>query len=206
MNNLKIGTRLSLAFGLMLLITVLIAVIGVWRLGTLKTSNHEIATTELQRSLLSQRWASQININWVRASAALKTNDAPYIEALLKDMAATSKAISEDQKQLESMVLGEQAQQLMASVAKTRTIYMEARAGLLKKQKAGENISDAVDRELRPLAETYLKAVDQVAKHASDTLTQVNANAESAATASQVTLGAGAVVSVAIGLLLAVLV
>ena len=205
-NNLKIGTRMSLAFGLVLLITALIAVIGVMRLGTLKAANQQIATTELQRSLLAQRWASQININWVRAAAALKTTDAAYIEALQKDMAATSKAISEDQKQLESLVQGELGtQQLMASVAKNRTTYVEARAGLLKKQKAGENISDAVDRELRPLAETYLKAVDQVAKHAADTLTQIQADADSAATTSQVTLGAGAAIALAIGILLAVL-
>ena len=205
MNNLKIGTRLSLAFGLVLLITALIAVLGVWRLGTLKVANKEIATTELQRSLLSQRWASQISINWVRASAALKTNDVAYIEALQKDMAATSKAISEDQKQLESMVLDEETKQLMASVAKNRTIYVEARAALIKKQKAGENISDAVDRELRPLAENYLKAVDQVAQHAAETLAKVQATAESAANSSQVSLGAGAALALVLGIPLAFL-
>ena len=206
MNNLKIGTRLGLAFGLILLITALIAVIGVWQLGSMKTSSQEIATVELQRSLLAQRWASQTNINWVRASAALKTNDAAYIDMLQKDMTATSKAISVDQKQLESMIQGEKARQLMDSVAKTRTIYVEARAGLLKKQKAGESVSDAVDRELRPLAETYLKAVDQVGVYASESLAQVQAGANSAATTSQFALEAGAAVSIAIGILLAILV
>lgn len=203
MNNLKIGTRLGLAFGLLLLITALIAIVGILRLGSLKTASKEIATVELQRSLLAQRWSSQININWVRASAALKTNDQAYIEVLQKDMAATSKAISGDQKLLESMVQGEQAQQLMASVAKTRKIYVDARAALIKKQKAGENILDAVDSELRPLADTYLKAVDEVAVNARDTLTQVESNADSVATASQLALGVGAVVSVALGIVLA---
>jgi methyl-accepting chemotaxis protein len=188
---------------LALFITALIAIVGISRLGSLKATNKEIATVELQRSLLAQRWSSQININWVRASAALKTNDQPYIDALQKDMAATSKAISDDQKLLESMVQGERAQQLMASVAKTRTVYVEARAAQIKKQKAGENILDAMDHELRPLAETYLKAVDEVAIHAHDTLTQVQANADSVATASQLALGVGAAVSVALGLLFA---
>ncbi|MBU0589981.1 MAG: MCP four helix bundle domain-containing protein [Gammaproteobacteria bacterium] len=204
--NLKIGARLGLAFALILLITAAMAVIGVWRLGSLKDTSKQIATVELQRSLLSQRWASQININWVRASAALKTTDAVYIENLQKDMAATSKSISGAQKQLESMVQGdEQTTQLMASVAKERTIYVDARAALIKKQKSGESISDAVDRELRPLAENYLKAVDEVAKHASDTLAEVQDRAESVASVSQVALSAGAAVSIILGILLAIL-
>ena len=204
-SNLSIGIRLSLAFATVLLITAAIAAIGVWRLATLKDTSHEIATVELQRSLLAQRWASQININWVRASAALKTTDSAYIDALQKDMAATSKAISEDQKQLESMVTGESAQQLMASVAKTRKIYVDARAALIKRQKDGENISDAVDRDLKPLAETYLKAVDQVAEHARKTLGEVQAEAESVAASSQIALGGGATLAVVLGILLATL-
>jgi len=202
-SNLQIGTRLSLAFAAVLLITAAIATIGVWRIGSLKDTSHEIGTVELQRSLLAQRWASQININWVRASAALKTSDVAYIDALQKDMAATSKAISDDQKQLESMVQGDAANALMASVAKSRKIYVDARAALIKRQKDGENISDAVDRELRPLAETYLKAVDQVAQHARDTLGEVQAQAESTAASSQIALGTGAAIAVVLGILLA---
>jgi len=202
-SNLQIGTRLSLAFAAVLLITAAIATIGVWRIGSLKDTSHEIATVELQRSLLAQRWASQIAINWVRASAALKTSDVVYIDALQKDMAATSKAISDDQKQLESMVQGDAANALMASVAKSRKIYVDARAALIKRQKDGENISDAVDRELRPLAETYLKAVDQVAQHARDTLGEVQAQAESTAASSQIALGTGAAIAVVLGILLA---
>ncbi len=202
-SNLQIGTRLSLAFAAVLLITAAIAAIGVWRIGSLKDTSHEIGTVELQRSLLAQRWASQIAINWVRASAALKTSDVAYIDALQKDMAATSKAISDDQKQLESMVQGDAANALMASVAKSRKIYVDARAALIKRQKEGENISDAVDRELRPLAEAYLKAVDQVAQHARDTLGEVQAQAESTAASSQIALGTGAAIAVVLGILLA---
>ena len=42
MNHLKIGTRLGLAFGLLLLITALIATVGVWRLSTLKEATVRI--------------------------------------------------------------------------------------------------------------------------------------------------------------------
>ena len=98
---------------MLLLITALIASIGVWQLGSVKAANKEIATGQVQRSLLAQSWAQMININWVRASAALKTQDTAYIEALQADMAATSKAISENQKQLETLLKDDKTEQLI---------------------------------------------------------------------------------------------
>ena len=46
MRNLTIGRRLGLAFGLVLLITVLIAGIGMVRLGVLKAASHDLATVQ----------------------------------------------------------------------------------------------------------------------------------------------------------------
>ncbi len=202
----RIGTRLALAFALVLLITSTVSVLGVWRIGALKDTSQKIATVELQRSLLAQRWASQIAINWVRASAALKTRDTAYIDALQKDMAATSKAISDDQKQLESMMEDKAGQELLATVAKHRKTYVDARAALIKRQQAGEDILGVVDSDLRPLAEIYLKAVDQVAVHAREILNDTQEEAEAAAGRSQVTQSVGAALAVLLGVVLAFLV
>lgn len=75
LNNLRVGVRLGIAFGAILLITVMIAAQGVWRLGTLKAASHELATVELERSDLPQKWTSDIKLNWVRTSAALNAPD-----------------------------------------------------------------------------------------------------------------------------------
>ncbi len=204
--RLRIGTRLALAFAAVLIITTTVSALGVWRLGTLKDTSHEIATVELQRSLLAQRWASQIAINWVRASAALKTRDEAYIDALQKDMAATSKAISDDQKQLEGLMEDVAGKELLAVVAKDRKTYVDARAALIKRQKAGEDILGAVDSELRPLAETYLKAVDRVAGHARRSLAETQDEAEATAARSQLAQTGGTVLAVLLGIVLAHLV
>ena len=204
LSRLKIGTRLGLAFALVLFITSAVSALGVWRIGSLSDTSQQITSVELDRSILSQRWASQININWVRASAALKTSDTAYIESLQKDMAATSKAISDDQKKMEAMTTDNQGKQLLETVAQARKVYVGARAELIKRQKAGDNIADAVDRELRPLADVYLKTVNDVANNASAQLATFAARAESTATSSQLALALGAVVSVILGVVLAV--
>jgi methyl-accepting chemotaxis protein len=202
----QIGSRLALAFALVLLITTTVSALGVWRIGALKNTSQQIATVELRRSLLAQRWASQISINWVRASAALKTRDGAYIDALQKDMAATSKAISDDQKELEALMEDAQSKELLAAVARHRKIYVDARAALIKRQQAGEDILGAVDNELRPLAETYLKAVDQVAAQAREILADTQRQADAVAGRGQVAQAVGAGLAVLLGVLLAALV
>jgi methyl-accepting chemotaxis protein len=95
---------------------------------------------------------------------------------------------------------------LMADVAKNRSIYIDARVGLLTKKTAGEDVSAAVDRDLRPLVEIYLKSLDKVVEHSHALLAQVQADTASVTATGQWALGLGAVVSVALGMLLALLV
>jgi methyl-accepting chemotaxis protein len=200
MNKLKIGHRLSLAFGLVLVITAIMAAVGVWRLGALKDAAQEIASTEMERSSLAQSWAAFINLNWVRTVAVLKTTDTAYAEALNSDMAATSQLTSQNQKKLEALLQDDKGRELMGEVAKTRSAYLDARSALLKKKSVGLDVSEAVDRELRPLAQTYLKAVDQVDNHTDALLAKVQAEAAALTTSSQWTLALGAVLSVVLGM------
>jgi len=206
MNRLAIGRRLAVAFGLMLLITGLIAGLGIWRMGTLKDATVHIATTEMARSALAQRWKAGIHLNWQRASAALKTSDAAYIDALQKDMAATTKDISELQKSLEALLQDSTGQSLMAEVARQRGIYVQARAALLASQKSGQSVSAAVDSDLAPLARNYLAALDAVTRHADALLSQTQTETAALTTASQWTLGAAAGVALAVSLLLSLFV
>jgi methyl-accepting chemotaxis protein len=206
MNQLKIGTRLGLAFCAMLLITALIAVVAVWRLGTLADTSQSIATINLDRSMLAQRWTAYINLNWVRASAALKTSDPGYIDTLQKDMSATTKVTSDTQQKLESLLQDDKGKTLMADVARSRAIYLAARGALLEKKKAGADVAALVDRDLRPLAETYLRALDAVVAHSDALMAAVVADALRVASSSRWTVAVSALLCLVLGLLLAIFV
>ena len=206
MNNLRTGTRLGLAFGLILLITAAIAALGIWSVRDLREANHHIITVESERNLLAQRWAASINLNWVRAASALKTSDFSYIDTLQKEMTATSKEVSEIQKSLEALIQDNAGRALIADVARTRSTYLSARAGLLAKQKAGEDVGAAVDRELRPLASLYLQSLDRVVVHCAALLAAGQSATVSTSLRNQRMVGIGAGLAVALGILLAILV
>ena len=94
MNNLKIGARLSLVFGLILLITAAIAATGVWRLAVLKEASSRIATVEMERNALAQEWKAVIDLNWVRASASLKASAMASCSAMVGGQITLKDAIS----------------------------------------------------------------------------------------------------------------
>ncbi len=203
MNNLKIGARLSLAFGLILLITAAIAATGVWRLAVLKEASSRIATVEMERNALAQEWKAAIDLNWVRASASLKATDAGYIQSLTADMAATSQRASEAQKKLEALVDDPVEKSLMERVAVTRKAYVDARAKLLDRKKAGEDVFASVDSDLKPLATAYLQSLADVADNTHKQLDQFEDSIIQDAGTSQWVLALGAVVSVVLGALFA---
>jgi methyl-accepting chemotaxis protein len=203
--NLNIGYRLGLAFGLVLCITAVIAGIGVWRLGMLKAASQEIASTEMERSSLAQSWAGNINLNWVRASAALKASDTAYIDSIQKEMAVTTTETGEIQKKLEALITDAKGKQLMSEIAQSRSAYMAVRGGLLSRKKAGEDVTAAVDRDMRPVAASYLQSLDRIVVHSRDLLNRVQADITFVTTTSQWVLGSGASIAVVLGLLLAFL-
>ncbi|HRM65224.1 MAG TPA: methyl-accepting chemotaxis protein, partial [Acidovorax temperans] len=204
MNQFKIGTRLGMAFGLVLLITAVIAAVGFWRLSMLKEATVRIATVEIERNQLAMEWKAGIDLNWTRASAALKATDETYIAALGADMSATTKEVSEKQKKLETLIDSDKGKELLAKVATARKTYVDARAKLLERKKAGEDVFALVDSDLRPMAQNYIQSLENVTKYTYDELAAIEKSVLSAAETSQWVLAIGAGASLVLGLLFAV--
>ena len=202
---MRIGARLGLAFGVVLLITALMALTGMWRLGSLKDEAHKLAFVEVERASVTQKWVENIRINWVRTSAALQAASPDRVTALQKEMDETSKRINELQKQLEPMITDTKGKELFADIGKTREAYRGPRADLLKKKLAGEDVAAAVDSTLLPLANAYLTSLDVLMDHMEDQLKAGVAQTEQVAVSGQWILGVGAALSASIGLVFAVL-
>jgi methyl-accepting chemotaxis protein len=204
-NHIKIGTRLGIAFFCVLLVTVVIASIGIWRLGTLKAAAHELATVELERSELAHKWTADINLNWVRTTAALNAADQDYISTLQKEMDATSKTIGETQKKLTPLIQDEKGKELVATIGKMRELYRGPRSELMKKKVAGEDVAAAAKTTLLPLAESYLKSLENLGEHMDQRLTAGQAATQAVAVTSQTIMGVGAGLSLLIGIVMAVM-
>ena len=194
-----IGRRLGWSFAAVLLICVAVGLVGAWRLGQLRERSEQVATVDLQRSLLAQHWASNIQQNWIRTVALLRTHDPVYAQALKAEMAEVVSDTSQVQKALLALPVDEAGRALMEVMNQQRKPYLAARDAVVKRQQAGEDVSTSIVTELQPMAQQYLKAVGAVAEHTRVQLATEQDRAQEAARMAQVFQIAGVLVAVLTG-------
>ena len=204
LSNLSVGRRLGASFGVILLITALIAATGMWRIASLQQASERVATHEIEQQLLVEDWAADIRLNWVRTEAFLKAIDRDYMDKLTADTQATAQGMDAKVKRIEALVQGEQARALLTAIAAARTAYNDKLTEIRELHRGGEpNVPTLVDKDLRPLADKYLKSLDELRQAMAAQLAEGQADTRALARASQVLLGAGTLVAVVLGALLA---
>jgi len=159
LNHIKVGTRLAIAFGLVLLITALMAGIGVWRLQQLAQTTQRLATTENDKLRMAVQWRQTIDLNWVRTRAAALDSDTSRMSDWQSRMDETSKISLASRARIIELVHSDEGKRLIAAIDAAREAYRTPRAELLKARLAGEDVSAALERDLRPLADAYLKTI-----------------------------------------------
>ena len=75
LNNIKVGRRLALAFGLVLLTAALVAGVGVWRLQELASTTQRLVTEDTEKLKLAVSLHQISDLNWVRTRAMVLDND-----------------------------------------------------------------------------------------------------------------------------------
>jgi methyl-accepting chemotaxis protein len=170
--NLKIGTRLALAFALVLSLTVLMTIVGVTRLQALSQ-----ATTDMEESTIKERlaasWSAGVNANSVRTFARARTTSAEDEAKFKQEMDAQSASLSKLQKDLEDKVKSVEGKQRLAMAAEKRKEYVAARDSVFQlkhSMKPGEEatLAKIIDDKLVPAVNDYSKAVSNVLERQKD--------------------------------------
>lgn len=161
-NQIKLGGRLGAGFGIVLLLTVLIAFTGWQRLLSARdTLNGNEQVSQRARDALKWQGLTQLNVN--RTLAIAKSGSHADVKAHFSPMIKqTSAQISEIQKQLEATVGSDEEKKLFADIATKRQTYITSRDaifGLLDLDDPGAK--EALNSQLMPAAERYIEAINQ---------------------------------------------
>ena len=207
LRTLRVGPRLGLGFGLILLITALTASIGIWRIQTLAADSERVSTVEMERQAQVERWAAGLRLNWVRTEAFLKAIDREYMDQLQANTEATTVDIEQTVQRIHTLVTDDAGKALLASVDAAHTAYTQRLAEIRELHRGGEpNVPSLVDKDLRPLADKTLTALDALRQHMAQLLSASLQRSSSVAQTSEWILGACALAAIALGLALAALV
>ena len=190
LRNLKIGHRLGLAFGVILLILVLSTALGVWRLNQVAAHMHVMATEGKQRQEAAAEWLNTVALNGIRTRAAL-TGPTENVAGFQREMDVTSQRTVQLREQLVKIVQTPTGKSMLAAIDAAREAYRTPRAELMKRKLAGEDVSAAVE-SLAPLTGAYVSAIDVFQQRQKQLYDESLADAEAdAARGQKLLIGAG---------------
>ena len=199
LNNIKVGSRLALAFGLVLIITALMAGIGVWRLQELVTTTRQLATVDSEKLQMAVQWRQTVDLNWVRTRASILDSDTSRLPMWQADMDKTSEVTLASRKRLVELVESDAGKQLIADIDAAREAYRTPRANAMKARKAGEDVSVMLDRDLKPLADAYINSIFKLEQRQQGIYDAALKEAEDKAAMGRNILIAGGVLAILLG-------
>ena len=164
--NLKISTRLGIAFALVLMLTALMTFIGITRLQAVAsaTNTMEEATRKERQS---QEWLRGIVANSVRTFARAKSTDVQDQKYFQVEMDAQSASLTRIQKELESLIKQSEGKRLVGLVGERRKDYVDIRKSVFTfkdSMKVGDEaeLKSQVEGKLLPAMNAYSKSVSDV--------------------------------------------
>jgi methyl-accepting chemotaxis protein len=170
LNNFKIATRLSIAFGALLALMIVMSLAACVRMSAeAQELDESIAISE--RSNLADAWLAGTELNVSRAVAIAKSHGDPavvaYFEPLLKETHARNDEI---QKTLESAISSAEGKALLAVASDKRKSYIAARDKALGLLNGGDMAAadTQLTRVMLPAATAFLSATRGLQQYQSE--------------------------------------
>ena len=200
MSNVKVSTRLSLGFGAILLIMLALTAIGIWRMQVISDVMVTMTQQDNLRLQETMRWRENTQKNWIRTRAMLLNADPQFNAIWEPEIAATSAAISEGQKKIESLLRIEEDIRLFKGLDSHRAAYRNLRTALMQQSANGDHVADRVESELKPLDDAYDQALGQFADYQLKVYTETRETALAQVHQSQIMLASVAGITLLLGI------
>ncbi|MDR7296824.1 methyl-accepting chemotaxis protein [Pelomonas aquatica] len=167
MQSLRIGTRLALGFGLVLVLLAIAVGLSYRQMATV--GPHIDLLVELQeRQDTAQDWRTQTQLNVTRTDAVARAGGSGPVAAFFAPViTATSGNINKLQEALTKAEDTDKGKELLKEIAATRKVYVDIRNGVNAQLKAGETEAAlaALEGQMRPASEVYVKSISRMADY-----------------------------------------
>jgi methyl-accepting chemotaxis protein len=165
-NNLKIGHRLGLGFGAVLLLLLVLTGVAFNGMNAASRGQQQLVEME-RRAMLADEWVASTQLNINRVMALAKSGNNPEVEAYFKPLIAqTTERINVLQKDLDGVIDSEQGKALMTDIGARRKEYIAVRKAYFDALKAADpQATQLLDTQLLPAAQRYVSTMQELQKH-----------------------------------------
>ncbi len=162
--NMKIGVRLALGFGVVVALMLVIAFMGITRLGHLNESLDQVVSDKYPKTVAANEILKHLNRQARYLRNALLMSDAAQIEKELAGVAESRKIIAENLEKLDKTIKSPKGRELLKGLADARAKFIETQSRFVKL--FGENKKSEAKElllgEMRPAQLAYFDALNKV--------------------------------------------
>lgn len=163
MRNLKIGTRLALGFGLIIVLLLVLAGMGAWRILDTQQANQVLDGRQRINALVFQ-WARAVDVNANQALAAANLTNPDVLVVFKKGMAASDKQADEIGQKIGEAMSRPEAKSLYQKIIQVRDTYRKGRTQAFKDLDNGDysKADTFFNQQMPKITAEYIAQIDKL--------------------------------------------
>jgi methyl-accepting chemotaxis protein len=167
LRNVSIGVRLGLGFAVILLFSMLITGISVWRLHDVAVATRNMMELPLAKERYISDWYAKIDSGVRRTTAIARSSDTTLGAYFAEEAKQSSVVSGELQKKIEALISSPEEKELFRLVSEQRKVYLDSRAQVSKLKADGHEAEaeQAFQNIFVPGSTKYLKVVNDMLQH-----------------------------------------
>ncbi|MGF6115131.1 methyl-accepting chemotaxis protein [Janthinobacterium lividum] len=167
LRNVSIGVRLGLGFAVILLFSMLITGISVWRLHDVAMATRTMMELPLAKERYISDWYAKIDSGVRRTTAIARSSDTTLGAYFAEEAKQSSVVSGELQKKIEALISSPEEKELFRLVSEQRKVYLDSRAQVSKLKADGQEAEaeKAFQGIFVPGSTKYLKVVNDMLQH-----------------------------------------
>ena len=162
LKNLKIGTRLALGFGTVLLLAVAVSVVGVSRLAALNSDLGFVGSDRVPKVVQLSEIVDDVNLVARELRNSIIFRDEQKVAAAIETVLAAQARSDKVFETLAASITSEEGKRRVAAVTEARAQYMPTQHRFIEMVRAGEKDSATglLQTQVRPTQMAYMKALE----------------------------------------------
>ena len=167
LRNVSIGVRLGLGFAVILLFSMVITGISVWRLHDVAVATRTMMELPLAKERYISDWYAKIDSGVRRTTAIARSSDTTLGAYFAEEAKQSSVVSGELQKKIEALISSPEEKELFRLVSEQRKVYLDSRAQVSKLKADGQEAeaAQAFQGIFVPGSTKYLKVVNDMLQH-----------------------------------------
>ncbi|MBP2856984.1 MCP four helix bundle domain-containing protein [Dickeya oryzae] len=205
MKNYKIGTRLSIGFGILIAFSLIMLASGIYQLNQITRNAEQIMLVPLRKERLVADWAATLAAGIQRTTATARSSDPSLAQVFAADNANATKENNERVAKFTELVSSKEEQGLLDQLNADRQAYIKARDEIFSAKASGnaEQAKQVFEQRLLPVSVQYQKSMTTLRDYQRTNIDRMREEISARAQSSYLFLGVLGLMITLIGSLLA---